>query len=129
MVPLADSDTEIAAISAGEVDFIFPQGYTGITEALADPNIEFAAAASVATTRGCTSSRTRTRPVSPFADADFRQAFVKSIDRDALFAADLRPDRRGSPAAAAAARSFPVRTATDAVFDDTYDPAGRRRRS
>ena len=39
MTPLADSDTEIAAIRAGEVDFIYPQFFTGIEEALADPNI------------------------------------------------------------------------------------------
>ena len=31
MVPKADSDTELASLKSGEVDFIFPQAYTGIT--------------------------------------------------------------------------------------------------
>ena len=41
MVPKADSDTEIASLVAGETDFIFPQAYAGITDALADPNIKY----------------------------------------------------------------------------------------
>ena len=40
MVPKADSDTEIASLVAGESDFIFPQAYAGITDALNDPNIK-----------------------------------------------------------------------------------------
>lgn len=39
MVPLADSDTEAAALKAGEVDFVYPQFYGGIEEAFADPNV------------------------------------------------------------------------------------------
>ena len=41
MVPKADSDTEIASLKSGEVDFIFPQAFAGITDALNDPNIKF----------------------------------------------------------------------------------------
>ena len=40
MVPKADSDTEIASLVSGESDFIFPQAYAGITDALNDPNIK-----------------------------------------------------------------------------------------
>ena len=41
MVPKADSDTEIASLRSGESDFIFPQAYAGITDALTDPNIKY----------------------------------------------------------------------------------------
>ena len=34
-------DTEIASLLAGESDFIFPQAYAGITDALDDPNISY----------------------------------------------------------------------------------------
>ncbi|MGA1140351.1 MAG: ABC transporter substrate-binding protein, partial [Ilumatobacteraceae bacterium] len=39
MVPLADSDTEAAALKAGEVDFVYPQYFGGIEESFSDPNI------------------------------------------------------------------------------------------
>jgi peptide/nickel transport system substrate-binding protein len=88
MVPKADSDTEIASLVAGESDFIFPQAYAGITDALADPNIK--------TTPGygtnyeglyfqegkdCTPDESRS---CAFLDSDFRHAFAKSIDRDLI---------------------------------------------
>ena len=41
MVPKADSDTEINSLKSGEVDFIFPQAFAGITDALNDPNIKY----------------------------------------------------------------------------------------
>jgi len=85
IVPKADSDTEIASLVAGESDFIFPQAYAGIADALNDPNIK--------STPGygtnyeglyfqegaeCTPDETRS---CAFQDADFRKAFAKSIDR------------------------------------------------
>jgi peptide/nickel transport system substrate-binding protein len=88
MVPKADSDTEIASLVSGETDFIFPQAYAGIADALADPNIK--------TTPGygtnyeglyfqegadCTPDETRS---CAFKDADFRKAFSKSIDRNLI---------------------------------------------
>jgi len=80
MVPKADSDTEIASLKAGEVDFIYPQFYAGIADALADPNVKVALnyggdyeAIYFQMTKG------------PFADPAYRKAFVESIDLDALF--------------------------------------------
>ncbi|MGZ7022998.1 MAG: ABC transporter substrate-binding protein, partial [Ilumatobacteraceae bacterium] len=88
MVPKADSDTEIASLVSGESDFIFPQAYAGITDALNDPNIK--------STPGygtnyeglyfqqgadCTPDDTRS---CAFKDADFRKAFAKSIDRNLI---------------------------------------------
>jgi peptide/nickel transport system substrate-binding protein len=88
MVPKADSDTEIASLVSGESDFIFPQAYAGITDALADPNIK--------STPGygtnyeglyfqqgvdCVPDESRS---CAFKDADFRHAFAKSIDRNLI---------------------------------------------
>ena len=80
MVPLADQDTEVAAIKAGEIDFAYPQFYGGIEEAYADPNItlkkEFG---------GDYEGFYFQSKCGPFANPIFREAFSKSIDRDALF--------------------------------------------
>ena len=80
MVPLADQDTEVAAIKAGEIDFAYPQFYGGIEEAYADPNIalkkEFG---------GDYEAFYFQAKCGPFANPIFREAFSKSIDREALF--------------------------------------------
>jgi peptide/nickel transport system substrate-binding protein len=80
MVPLADQDTEVAAIKAGEIDFAYPQFYGGIEEAYADPNIalkkEFG---------GDYEALYFQAKCGPFANPIFREAFSKSIDREALF--------------------------------------------
>jgi ABC-type transport system substrate-binding protein len=80
IVPLADSDTQNAAIKAGEVDFIYPQYYGGIEEALADPNIT-----SQVEFGGDYEGFYFQSKCGPFANPIFRSAFSKSIDRDAVF--------------------------------------------
>ena len=80
IVPLADQDTEIAAIKAGEVDFIYPQFFGGIEEALADPNIT-----GEVVYGGDYEGFYFQSKCGPFANPTFRKAFSKSIDRDALF--------------------------------------------
>ncbi|MFZ4812366.1 MAG: ABC transporter substrate-binding protein [Ilumatobacteraceae bacterium] len=84
MVPKADSDTQIASLKAGEIDFIYPQYYAGITDALADPNVEtkleFGGDYEALYMNLGKADETR-----PFADPAFREAFYKSIDLDALF--------------------------------------------
>lgn len=80
MVPKADSDTEIASIKAGEVDFIYPQYFGGITEAVAQDNIT-----SKVTFGGDYEALYFNQKCGPFADPIFRAAFSMSIDREALF--------------------------------------------
>ena len=80
MVPKADSDTEIAAIKAGEVDMIYPQFYAGIEEAVKQDNI-----ASKIDYGGDYEGLYFQQKCGPFADPNFRAAFSMSIDRDALF--------------------------------------------
>lgn len=87
-VPKADSDTEIASLVSGESDFIFPQAYAGITDALNDPNIKYTPGYGTnyeglyfQQDQACTPDETRS---CAFKDPDFRKGFVKSIDRDLI---------------------------------------------
>ena len=83
MVPFADFDTQSAAILAGEVDFIYPQFFAGITDALSDANItnkvEFGG-----DYEGFYFQSDPNRG-GPFSDPIFREAFVKSVDRQGVF--------------------------------------------
>jgi peptide/nickel transport system substrate-binding protein len=92
MVPKADTDTEIASLKSGESDFIFPQGYNGITQALTDPNIKF--------TPGYGTNYEALyfqQNKGPFSDPVFRKAFSESIDREALFKQIYDPIFPGAP--------------------------------
>lgn len=101
MVPKADSDTEIASLVSGESDFIFPQAYAGITDALADPNIKSTPGYGTnyeglyfQQDQACTPDETRS---CAFKDADFRKAFAKSIDRNLILANIYDPIFPGGP--------------------------------
>jgi len=101
MVPKADSDTEIASLVSGESDFIFPQAYAGITDALNDPNIKSTPGYGTnyeglyfQEDAACTPDETRS---CAFKDADFRKAFAKSIDRNLILANIYDPIFPGGP--------------------------------
>ena len=108
MTPLADSDTEIAALKAGEVDFIYPQFYAGIQDALAQDNVNVQVDFGGDYEGFYFQSSTDETVAGPFADPIFREAFSLSIDREAVFqqiyvpdrtdcrTAPVRPDRSGS---------------------------------
>jgi len=68
------------------VDFIYPQYYQGIEEAVAQDNIS-----SSVQFGGDYEAFYFNQKCGPFADDDFREAFSKSIDRDALFAQIYTP--------------------------------------
>jgi len=81
MVPKLDSDTEIASLKAGEVDFIYPQYSAGTAAALQDPNIK----TKIVFGGDYEAIYMNLAADGPFADKVFREAFYKSIDLDALF--------------------------------------------
>ena len=123
IVPAEDGPT---LLKAGTVDFIFPQGYTGLDQELADPNIDFAAEGGGSyeglyfqQDDNCVPNENRS---CAFADDDFRAAFSKSIDIDALFAQIYAPFAQGLPLLTCG----PVAPGPycDPVFEGTYDPAG-----
>lgn len=116
MVPLADQDTEVAAIKAGEIDFAYPQFYGGIEEAYADPNIalkkEFG---------GDYEALYFQAKCGPFANPIFREAFSKSIDRDALFQQIYVPLGGESPLECGPMIPGPFCAGDE--FAGSYDPA------
>ena len=92
LVMVPKPETEITALKAGEVDFIYPQFYAGITDELADPNVKtvlkyggdyeaFYMNLGI-DGKNTTADGEKTRA---FADPALREAFYKSIDLDALF--------------------------------------------
>ncbi|MBM3815380.1 MAG: hypothetical protein FJW13_00005, partial [Actinobacteria bacterium] len=117
MVPLADSDTEAAALKAGEIDFAYPQFFGGIEEAFADPNItlkkEFG---------GDYEGFYFQQKCGPFANPVFRAAFSKSIDRDALFQQIYVPLGGESPLQCGPMVPGPYCNGDE--FANAYDPAG-----
>ena len=81
------------ALLSGEVDFIFPQGFAGLTDTLeSNPDISFTPGYGT-NYEGLYFQQNE----GPFADDDFRQAFAKSIPRDEILAAIYDPIFPGGP--------------------------------
>ncbi len=120
MVPKADSDTEIASLRSGESDFIFPQAYAGITEALTDPNIQYTPGYGTNYEGIYFQQRDGV-----FADDDFRQAFAKSIDRELILAQIYDPIFPGGPLLQCGLWVPTIGDwCDDTIFTDFYDPEG-----
>ncbi|MGD9702489.1 MAG: ABC transporter substrate-binding protein [Acidimicrobiia bacterium] len=120
MVPKADSDTEIASLKSSESDFIFPQAYAGITEALNDPNIQYTPGYGTNYEGLYFQQRDGV-----FADDDFRQAFAKSVDRDLILSQIYDPIFPGGPLLQCGLWVPTIgEWCDDTIFTDYYDPEG-----
>ncbi|MCX6536052.1 MAG: ABC transporter substrate-binding protein [Actinobacteria bacterium] len=117
MVPKADSDTEIASVKAGEVDFIYPQFYAGIEDAVKQDNIQ-----SQIDYGGDYEAFYFQQKCGPFADPNFRAAFSMSIDRDALFKQIYIP--LGGKELLQCGPMVPGPFCNGDEFAGSYDPAG-----
>ena len=105
---------------SGESDFIFPQAYAGITEALTDPNIQYTPGYGTNYEGLYFQQRDGV-----FADDDFRQAFAKSIDRDLILAQIYDPIFPGAPLLHCGLWVPTIGDwCDDTVFADFYDPEG-----
>jgi ABC-type transport system substrate-binding protein len=113
-VPAEDGPT---LLKAGTVDFIFPQAYTGIDQELADPNVDSETALG-----GSFEGFYFQSYEGPFADVDYRTAFSKSIDLNAVYEQNYEPFAQGTPLL----NCGPIAPGPycDGVFVDTYDPTG-----
>ena len=113
IVPTGDT----TALKAGTVDFIFPQAYTGIDKELSDPNIKYDSALG-----GSFEALYFQQKSGPFADKDYREAFSKSIDLQALYAQIYAPFAQGTPLLDCG----PIAPGQycDHLWKDTYDPTG-----
>jgi peptide/nickel transport system substrate-binding protein len=121
-VPRQD-DGGIASLGAGEVDFIFPQAFAGITDALAGDNIQFVPGYGT-NYEGLYFQQGADRG-GPFSDPVFRAAFSKSIDRELILANIYDPIFPGSQLLQC---GLWVPTlgpwCDDTQFVDSYDPEG-----
>ncbi len=122
MVPFADGDTQNAALLAGEVDFIYPQFYAGITQALADPNVTNAV--EFGGDYEAFYFQSDPNRGGPFADPIFREAFAKSIDREAVFQQIYIPLSDGQGEVLNCGPIVPGPFCPDDAFGEQYDPEG-----
>ena len=117
MVPKPDSDTEIASLKAGEVDFIYPQFYAGIEDAVKQENIQ-----SQIDYGGDYEGLYFQQKCGPFADPNYRAAFSMSIDREALFEQIYIP--LGGKDLLQCGPMVPGPYCNGDEFANSYDPAG-----
>jgi ABC-type transport system substrate-binding protein len=118
IVPAEDGPT---LLKSGAVDFIFPQAYTGIDDELNDPNVAYDAAPG-----GSYEALYFQQDPSlngPFSDADYRQAFFKSIDVQGIYDQIYAPFAQGLPLLTCGPIA-PGPYCDETTFQDTYDPAG-----
>ncbi|HEY6629139.1 MAG TPA: ABC transporter substrate-binding protein [Acidimicrobiia bacterium] len=121
-VPRAE-DGGIAALQAGEVDFIFPQAFAGITDALNADNIKFVPGYGT-NYEGLYFQQGEVRN-GPFADDDFRAAFSMSIDRATILANIYDPIFPGAPLLQCGLWVPTVGPwCQNDQFTDSYDPEG-----
>ena len=129
LVMVPKPDTEITALKAGEVDFIYPQFYAGITDELKDPNVktvlnyggDYEALYMNLGVDGknTIAGKEKTRA---FSDPAFREAFYKSIDLDALFKQIYIPiDPKGS--LLTCGPMVPGDYCPEGIFGNKYDQA------
>jgi len=120
MVPKTDSDTEINSLKSGEVGMIFPQAFSGISDALNDPNIKY--------TPGYGTNYESLyfqQSIGVFKDPIFRQAFSMSVDRDLILKTIYEPIFPGSKLLQCAYWVPTVgKWCDDTQFEKSYDPAG-----
>ncbi len=121
-VPRTD-DGGIAALGAGEVDFIFPQAFAGITDALAGDNIKYVPG--YGTNYEGLYFQQGSLHNGPFADPVFREAFSKSVDRDLILANIYDPIFPGAPLLQCGLWVPTVGPWCDNTqFADSFDPEG-----
>jgi peptide/nickel transport system substrate-binding protein len=120
MVPKLDSDTEINSLKSGEVGMIFPQAFSGITDALNDPNIKYTPG------YGTNYEGLYFQQLNgPFKDPIFRAAFSMSVDRDLILKTIYNPIFPGSQLLQCGLWVPTVgKWCDDTQFTNSYDPAG-----
>ena len=128
-VPFADQDTEKAAIASGEVDFISPQWDPGFREvADSDDNITYDVRPGADYEGFYFQSGGEVDPQyeGPFTDPIYREAFLKSIDRAAVFQQIYVPigGEESQVLTCGPIAPGPYCDLETGFFQDMYDPEG-----
>jgi len=119
MVPKADQETEINALLAGEVDFIYPQYSPETADAVAgDSNVKVGLVYG-----GDYEGLYFQQQEGPFADPVYRQAFAQSIDVDAFMAQIYAPIVADAQQLTCGP-IVPGPYCDDTAFTDTFDAEG-----
>ena len=124
MVPQTDTDTEIASILAGQVDYIYPQfsdtaGHRAAGRRTSSSSIE---------SGGDYEALYFQQLEGPFADPVFREAFSMSIDRQALFDQIYAPIFESAGAEGELLNCGPIVQGPYCPEDNFQDTLRRRRR-
>ncbi len=118
-------DGGISSLGAGEVDFIFPQAFAGITDALSADNIEFVPGYGT-NYEGLYFQQGEVRN-GPFADPVFRAAFSMSVDRDLILANIYDPIFPGAPLLQCGLWVPNIGDwCANIQFENSYDPDGAK---
>jgi peptide/nickel transport system substrate-binding protein len=120
-VPQSDTDTEIASLKAGQVDYAYPQISTALGTALAGTSTKIDVASG-----GDYEGLYFQQLNGPFKDAAFRAGFSQSIDRQALFDQIYAPILESAGAKGELLNCGPIVQGPYCPpdnFQNTYDPA------
>jgi peptide/nickel transport system substrate-binding protein len=90
--PLADSETELNALKAGEVFAIYPQPSPGIVAQLTDPNIKFQFGAGTTYEGLWFNEKSLKNPNTALADKAVREALLFAVDRQAILDTVIKPN-------------------------------------
>jgi ABC-type transport system substrate-binding protein len=128
-VPFADQDTEKAAIASGEVDFINPQWDPGFRELGASNDsisLDVRPGAQYEGFYFQSGGEVDPQYDGPFSNAVYREAFAKSIDRNAVFQQIYVPigGEDSIPLTCGPIVPGPYCDPDTAPFQDIYDPEG-----
>lgn len=91
VVPLADQDTELNALLAGEVDAIYPQPSPGITDKLNKSGIKYQFGAGTTYEGIWLTQKSTKNPKSPLADKAVREALFFAINRQEILDKVIHP--------------------------------------
>ncbi len=92
MKPLADSETELNALKAGEVFAIYPQPSPGIADQLKDPNIKFEFGAGTTYEGLWLNQGSLKNPNTALKDKAVREALLFAVDRQAILDTVIKPN-------------------------------------
>ncbi|MEY2460449.1 MAG: peptide/nickel transport system substrate-binding protein [Acidimicrobiaceae bacterium] len=90
--PLADSDTELNAVKAGEVFAIYPQASPGIKDQVAQPDLKLEFAPGVSYEALYMDQNSLQNPDTVFNDKTVREAVMFAVDRQAILDQIIHPD-------------------------------------
>ena len=92
VVALADQETEINALLAGEVSAIYPQPAPGLTDQLDAEGIQFETGAGLTYEGLWFTQDSLKNPNTPLAEAEVREALLFAIDREAILEQIIHPN-------------------------------------